>query len=113
MQIRPANHVGHNQSLNSRLPSSILPGWRGEMHDTFRSTLERRATPMFSQRMKASFHKLSPLLLLLFCLVCLLCPVAEGAVGTVIAWGDNSSGQTNVPPGLTNVIAVAAGEFFT
>jgi hypothetical protein len=27
----------------------------------------------------------------------------------VVAWGDNSAGQTNVPAGLTNVLAVAAG----
>ena len=29
--------------------------------------------------------------------------------GTVVAWGDNTYGQTNVPAGLTNVIAVAGG----
>jgi len=29
--------------------------------------------------------------------------------GTVTVWGSNGSGQTNVPAGLTNVIAVAAG----
>src|SRR5882672_2197926 len=28
---------------------------------------------------------------------------------TVVAWGQNPSGQTNVPPGLTNVMAVAGG----
>jgi len=28
----------------------------------------------------------------------------------VVAWGDNTYGQTNVPPDLTNAIAVAAGE---
>ena len=27
----------------------------------------------------------------------------------VVAWGDNAGGQTNVPPGLTNVVAIAAG----
>lgn len=37
-------------------------------------------------------------------------PVAEAAGGTVVAWGDNSFGQTNVPPGLTNVVAIAAGD---
>ncbi len=31
--------------------------------------------------------------------------------GTVVAWGDNSDGQTNVPSGLSNVIAVAAGGY--
>jgi len=29
--------------------------------------------------------------------------------GTVLAWGDNSLGQTNVPSGLTNAVAIAAG----
>ena len=29
--------------------------------------------------------------------------------GTVVAWGGNQSGQCNVPPGLTNVVALAAG----
>jgi hypothetical protein len=28
--------------------------------------------------------------------------------GTVVAWGDGSSGETNVPSGLTNVVAIAA-----
>src|ERR1039458_367185 len=31
------------------------------------------------------------------------------SVGTVIAWGDNTYGQCNVPQGLTNVMAIAAG----
>jgi hypothetical protein len=31
--------------------------------------------------------------------------------GTVVAWGDNSDGQTAVPAGLSNVIAVAAGSW--
>ena len=30
--------------------------------------------------------------------------------GTVVAWGDNDYGQTNVPPGLTNVVAIAGGD---
>jgi alpha-tubulin suppressor-like RCC1 family protein len=29
--------------------------------------------------------------------------------GTVVVWGNNESGQTNVPPSLTNVVAIAAG----
>ena len=29
--------------------------------------------------------------------------------GTLLAWGDNSFGQTNVPTGLSNVLAIAAG----
>jgi len=30
--------------------------------------------------------------------------------GTVVAWGYNDEGDTNVPSGLSNVVAVAAGE---
>lgn len=33
--------------------------------------------------------------------------------GTVVAWGDNSYGQTNVPPGLSNVMAISAGFGFS
>ena len=29
--------------------------------------------------------------------------------GTVVAWGDNSAGQSTIPAGLSNVIAVSAG----
>ena len=29
--------------------------------------------------------------------------------GTVVAWGDDNYGQTDVPPGLSNVVAIAAG----
>jgi hypothetical protein len=29
--------------------------------------------------------------------------------GQIMAWGDNSDGQTNVPPALTTVVAIAAG----
>ena len=32
-----------------------------------------------------------------------------GSAGTVVAWGSNSSGQTNVPVNLTNVLAVSSG----
>ena len=31
--------------------------------------------------------------------------------GTVVAWGSNGSGQTNVPPDLTNAVAIAAGSY--
>jgi len=31
--------------------------------------------------------------------------------GTVIAWGDNRIGQSSVPQGLTNVVAISAGEW--
>jgi alpha-tubulin suppressor-like RCC1 family protein len=35
--------------------------------------------------------------------------LALRADGTVIGWGDNSYGQTNIPVGLTSVAAIAAG----
>jgi hypothetical protein len=35
--------------------------------------------------------------------------LALKANGTVIAWGSNLYGQTNVPPGLSHVVAIAAG----
>ena len=51
------------------------------------------------------------LLTLLLVLPSLLCPPkGVAASGTVIAWGGNSNGQTNVPLDLTNAVAVAAGE---
>jgi len=34
-----------------------------------------------------------------------------GKKGQIVAWGDNSLGQTNVPPGLSNVIEVVSGEY--
>jgi hypothetical protein len=40
-------------------------------------------------------------------------PSAGHTAGLVTAWGDNSSGQTNVPPNLTNVVAIAAGYDFS
>ena len=41
-------------------------------------------------------------------LAALLLSATTGRAQNVIAWGDNSQGQTNVPPSATNVIAVAA-----
>ncbi len=40
-------------------------------------------------------------------------PLAGHTAGLVTVWGDNSSGQTNVPPNLTNVVAIAAGYDFS
>jgi von Willebrand factor type A domain/Regulator of chromosome condensation (RCC1) repeat/Putative Ig domain len=42
-------------------------------------------------------------------LACFLGMESSQAAGTVVAWGDNSRSQTNVPPGLTNVVAVSGG----
>jgi len=33
--------------------------------------------------------------------------------GTLVTWGDNSGGQTTLPPGLTQIRGVAAGGFFS
>src|SRR5688572_17871973 len=33
--------------------------------------------------------------------------------GTVFAWGDNMNGQCDVPAGLSGVVKIAAGEFFS
>jgi alpha-tubulin suppressor-like RCC1 family protein len=38
---------------------------------------------------------------------------SRGDGTTLIAWGDNESGQTNVPTGLTNAVAVSAGDFYS
>jgi len=31
--------------------------------------------------------------------------------GSIVAWGENSHGQTHIPPNVTNVVAIAAGGF--
>ena len=45
--------------------------------------------------------------------VILLCFTSTGygqtGGGTVVAWGDNSFGQSTVPSGLTNIVAISAG----
>src|SRR5262245_10239702 len=35
---------------------------------------------------------------------------SPGTLASFVAWGDNGQGQTNVPPGLRDVIAISAGE---
>jgi len=52
--------------------------------------------------------KQSDLLLLLVTAVSGACPAQAAAPGTVVIWGYNH-GVRNVPPGLTNVTAIAAG----
>jgi alpha-tubulin suppressor-like RCC1 family protein len=41
----------------------------------------------------------------------LLLPILASAQGTVVAWGWNGEGETNVPAGLSGVIAVDAGSY--
>ncbi len=39
--------------------------------------------------------------------------VALRGDGTIVAWGDNAFGQTNVPAGLSDVVSIAAGNGFS
>jgi alpha-tubulin suppressor-like RCC1 family protein len=58
---------------------------------------------------------------LVLMVVCVITPLmgavsstAQAAVtGTVVAWGQNDYGQTNVPAGLRGVTAIAAGFWHT
>jgi uncharacterized repeat protein (TIGR02543 family) len=47
----------------------------------------------------------------LLCLFGACVAEASTAPGIVLAWGNNQSSQTNVPPGLTNNVAIAAGGY--
>lgn len=38
--------------------------------------------------------------------------IGGGVAGNVVVWGNNASGQANVPAGLTNVLAIASGSTF-
>jgi len=42
-------------------------------------------------------------------LLCMQISLGLAASGQVVAWGNNNSGQTDVPAGLTNVVAICAG----
>src|SRR2546423_12183843 len=50
-------------------------------------------------------------LFLLSTISLLLATPACPAASVVAAWGSNSYGQTNVPPGLTNVVSIAGGAY--
>src|SRR5437867_717398 len=47
--------------------------------------------------------------LLFISIVFMLSPCASRASTQVIAWGENSYHQTNVPAGLTDAVAISAG----
>ena len=53
--------------------------------------------------------------LLVFCLWLMpaVLPANAASGGTVVAWGQNYNGQTNVPAGLSGVTAIAAGAYHT
>jgi hypothetical protein len=61
--------------------------------------------------MKTPFLKLFGSLALMVLVSSICVPSISRAATRIVAWGNNSSGQTNVPPGLTNAIAVAGGRF--
>jgi len=73
-------------------------------HDGGQRLCRNHPTPSFAQK------HLPRLLAALGVAAFLAAPLAHAA-GTVTAWGDNSSGQTTVPAGLTNVVAVAGGQY--
>ena len=50
-------------------------------------------------------------MVVLFCLFGACLAEASTPPGTVVAWGNSLFGQTNVPPGLTNVVSVAGGGY--
>ena len=55
-----------------------------------------------------------PLLALALALASLALPThARAAGGSVVAWGGNDLGELNVPPGLTNIVALKAGHHHT
>src|ERR1700674_4952175 len=41
----------------------------------------------------------------------LTCAPNKCSAGRVFAWGSNTNGETNVPPGLTNVVSLAGGSY--
>ena len=65
--------------------------------------------------MKTITRKRPPVLLLSLCflLAVTTCLHAESVSGTVVAWGYNNFGATDVPPGLSGVTAIAAGWGYT
>src|SRR6266576_6182228 len=61
----------------------------------------------FAKRVQAPFD---PALFIRLLILALSCTTAHCAgVGSVVAWGKNSDGQGQVPPGLTGVIGIACG----
>lgn len=65
-----------------------------------------------SPRFQRALHHLAAFAALQLCHFGALATM-QGQTPNVFAWGLNSSGQTNVPPTLTDAIAVAAGEGHT
>src|SRR5262249_35782579 len=69
----------------------------------------------YTQEDNMQLKKLSQIdlaLLMTLALGALLAPVAPAQAatpGTVVAWGDNTYGQSSVPAGLSSVSAIAAG----
>lgn len=57
---------------------------------------------------RTAWRKLFALLLVFLGTVEVISPAVAA---TVTAWGSNGAGQTNIPPGLSNVVAIAAGDY--
>ncbi|MBG0816752.1 Calx-beta domain-containing protein [Planomonospora sp. ID82291] len=75
------------------------------------------ANPMPADHRRHLFRRVHALLaavaMVLATLTAVPSPVHAAAGGTVVAWGDDSSGQSTVPDGLTGVVQVAAGGNFS
>lgn len=70
--------------------------------------------PILPDRDRASVNKQISLAAFrsVFILTVFLCCNTFAATGsTIVAWGSNTYGQTNVPSGLSNVVTVAAGGY--
>lgn len=76
------------------------------MKRTLFSTISRLARNLSKRTMLSNCSTL-----VLAAVLLVFLPRASAQNGTVIAWGDNRFGQTNVPPGLNNVVAIAVGEW--
>lgn len=98
MQLQ-ANQTSHRWSHNSLTGPALRAGGRAK-----RRLLPVQNMNMLSQKRVGIQRALYLVSLLLFELLSF--PVSAA---TVVAWGNNSFGQTNIPAGLTDAIAIAAG----
>ncbi len=90
--------AGVCSGLAYRLVKSSVPGPANQLH---------QAMPLLAHRQRRRLFAGVAVLLLAGL------PLVGHAGGLITAWGGNSGGQTNVPPNVTNVLAIAAGTGFS